>query len=126
MNDVLQACWPGTTTACPAWASRRTGWRCAPAAGTPSSKYGTRRHVVISVTQAHSHSHKHPHTYTQVREHKRAKIEHTQALRQTLPFPKQSARSTERRTNFLFLHIWIYICMIESVRFTKQDSCASH
>jgi len=37
-----QACWPATTTACPAWGSPRTGWPCAPAAGTVSSKYGTK------------------------------------------------------------------------------------
>ena len=40
--DVLQACWLATTTACPAWGSRRTGWPCAPGPGTPSSRYGTK------------------------------------------------------------------------------------
>jgi hypothetical protein len=104
MHDVLQACWPGTTTACPAWVSRRTGWRCAPAAGTPSSKYGTRRHVVISVTQAHSQSHTntHPHTH-KYGEHKRAKIEHTQALRQTLPFPETECAINRKKNQFFVL-----------------------
>lgn len=39
----MQACWPATTTACPASGSRRTGWRCVPGAGTASSRSGTSR-----------------------------------------------------------------------------------
>ena len=60
---LLQACWRAMTTGCPAWASPRTVWRSALVAGTPSSRYGTRRppthptdtahHVVISVTHTH-------------------------------------------------------------------------
>lgn len=49
---VAQVSWPVTTTACPAWAWRRTAWPWRPARGTRSCAYGTKRPATASCAPA--------------------------------------------------------------------------